>query len=155
MGRLPTPLTTRGQAIPNPKALAEGSTISLAGRQVPKPRCLSPAAHSLEVRIAGRRVPKPRCLSPAAHSLDARIAGRQVPDLHGVSKQLYLARIAWKMESAHIFENDIALTIESDHIIENRIRPYPRKQNPVISFKTDTFENRIHDILEHRIRSYL
>ena len=51
--------------------------------------------HSLDVRIAGRQVPKPRCLSPAAHSLDVRIAGRQVLDLHGVSKQLYLARIAW------------------------------------------------------------
>ena len=84
--------------------------IAKAGRQVPKPRCLSPAAHSLDIRIAGRQMPKPRCLnpaahsldvriagrqSPAAHSLDVRIAGRQVPDLHGVSKQLYLARIAW------------------------------------------------------------
>ena len=61
------------------EALAEGSKISLTGRQVPKPRCLSPAAHSLDVRIAGRQVPKPRCLSPAAHSLDVRIAGRRVP----------------------------------------------------------------------------
>ena len=78
-GGLPTPLTTRGQAILNPKALAEGSKISLAGRHVPKPRCLSPAAHSLDIRIAGRQVPKPKCLSPAAHSLDIRIAGRQVP----------------------------------------------------------------------------
>ena len=69
--------------------------IAKAGRQVPKPRCLSPAAHSLDIRIAGRQVPKPRCLSPAAHSPDVRIAGRQVLDLHGVSKQLYLARIAW------------------------------------------------------------
>ena len=42
------------------EALAEGSKISLAGRQVPKPRCLSPAAHSLDVRIAGCQVPKPR-----------------------------------------------------------------------------------------------
>ena len=36
----------------------------IAGCQVPKPRCLSPAAHSLNSRIAGDRVPKPRCLSP-------------------------------------------------------------------------------------------
>ena len=52
----------------------------IAGRQVPKPRCLSPAANSLYSRIAGRQVPKPRCLSPAANSLDSRIAGRQVPE---------------------------------------------------------------------------
>ena len=39
---------------------------------------LSPAANSLEIRIAGRQVPKPRCLSPAANSLEIRIAGRQV-----------------------------------------------------------------------------
>ena len=38
--------------------------IAKAGRQVPKPSCLSPAAHSLDIRIAGRQVPKPRCLSP-------------------------------------------------------------------------------------------
>jgi hypothetical protein len=38
----------------------------------------SPAANSLEIRIAGRQVPKPRCLSPAANSLEIRIAGRQV-----------------------------------------------------------------------------
>ena len=69
--------------------------IAKAGRQVPKSRCLSPAAHSLDIRIAGSQVPKPRCLSPAAHSLDVRITGRQVSDLHGMSKQLYLARIAW------------------------------------------------------------
>ena len=34
--------------------------IAKAGRQVPKPRCLSPAANSLKSRIAGRR---PRYLS--------------------------------------------------------------------------------------------
>jgi len=34
---------------------------------------------ALEIAKAGRQVPKPRCLSPAAHSLDIRIAGRQVP----------------------------------------------------------------------------
>ena len=94
MGGLPIPLTTRDQAIPNPKVLAQSSKISLAGRQVPNPRCLSPAAHSLDVRIAGRQVPKPRCLSPAAHSLDVRITGRQVPDLHGVSSHCYRARLA-------------------------------------------------------------
>ena len=49
--------------------------VRIPGRQVPKPRCLSPAAHSLDVRIAGRQVPKPRCLSPAANSLDFRVAG--------------------------------------------------------------------------------
>ena len=87
MGGLPTSLTTRGQAIPNPKALAEGSKISLAGRQVPKPRCLS----------------------PAAHSLDARIAGRQVPDLHGVSKQLYLGRIAWIILPEHPTSDNLFL----------------------------------------------
>ena len=47
----------------------------IAGRQVPKPRCLSPAANSLDSRIAGRQVPKPRYLSPAANSLDFRVAG--------------------------------------------------------------------------------
>ena len=31
------------------------------------PRCLTPAANSLDSRIAGRQVPKPRCLSPAAN----------------------------------------------------------------------------------------
>ena len=51
----------------------------IAGRQVPKPRCLSSAANSLNSRIAGGQVPKPRCLSPAANSLNSRIAGRQVP----------------------------------------------------------------------------
>ena len=51
----------------------------IAGRQVSKPRCLSPAAHSLDFMIAGRQVPKPKCLSPAAHSSDFRIAGRRVP----------------------------------------------------------------------------
>ena len=50
----------------------------IAGRQVPKPRCLSPAANSLDSRIAGGQVPKPRCLSPAANSLDSRIGGGQV-----------------------------------------------------------------------------
>jgi hypothetical protein len=53
--------------------------IAKAGRQVPKPRCLSPAAHSLEIRIAGRH-PKYlslKYLSPAANSLEIRIAGRQ------------------------------------------------------------------------------
>ena len=54
-------------------------SVRIAGRQVPKPRCLGPAADSLHVRIPGRQVPKPRCLSPAANSLPARIAGRQVP----------------------------------------------------------------------------
>jgi hypothetical protein len=38
--------------------------IAKAGCHVPKPRCLSPAAHSLDIRIAGRQAPKPRCLSP-------------------------------------------------------------------------------------------
>ena len=36
----------------------------IPGRQVPRPRCLSPAAHSLDFRIAGCQVPEPRCLSP-------------------------------------------------------------------------------------------
>ena len=45
---------------------------------MPKPRCLNPAANSLDFRIAGRRVHKPRCLSPAANSLYSRIAGCQV-----------------------------------------------------------------------------
>ena len=49
----------------------------IAGRQVPKPRCLSPAANSLYSRIAGRQVPKPRCLSPAVNSMYSRIAGCQ------------------------------------------------------------------------------
>ena len=51
----------------------------IAGRQVPTPRCLSPAANSLYSRIADGQVPKPRCLSPAANSLYSRIAGGQVP----------------------------------------------------------------------------
>ena len=59
------------------EALAEGSKISLAGRQVPKPRCLSPTAHSLDVRIAGCQVPKPKYLNPVAISLEIRIAGCQ------------------------------------------------------------------------------
>ena len=42
---------------------------------MPKPRCLSPAANSLDSRIAGRQVPKPKYLSPAANSLGIRIAG--------------------------------------------------------------------------------
>ena len=37
-------------------------SVGIPGRQVPLPRCLSPAADSLHVRIAGRQVPKPRCL---------------------------------------------------------------------------------------------
>ena len=41
----------------------------IASRQVPMPRCLSPAANSLYSRIAGRQVPKPRCFSPAANSM--------------------------------------------------------------------------------------
>ena len=53
--------------------------VRIPGCQVPKPRCLSPAADSLDFRIAGCQVPKPRCLSPAADSLDFRIAGCQVP----------------------------------------------------------------------------
>ena len=58
--------------------------VRIAGRQVPMPRCLSPAAHGLPlpVRIAGRQVsevPKPRCPSPDANSLNFRIAGRQGP----------------------------------------------------------------------------
>ena len=50
-------------------------------RQVPKPRCLSPASHSLDIRIVGRQVPKPRYLSPAAHSLESRIVGRQLSNV--------------------------------------------------------------------------
>ena len=53
--------------------------------QVPKPRCLSPAAHSLDVRIDGGQVPKPRCLSPAAHSLAVRITSGQVPKARCIS----------------------------------------------------------------------
>ena len=35
---------------------------------------------ALEIAKAGRQVPKPRCLSPAANSLSSRIAGGQVPE---------------------------------------------------------------------------
>ena len=78
------PLGSRivGRQVPKPRCLspAANSLYSrIAGRQVPKPRCLSPAANSLCSRIAGRQVPTPRCLSPAANSLYSRIAGRQVP----------------------------------------------------------------------------
>jgi hypothetical protein len=89
---IPLEIAKAGRQVPKPRCLspaAHSLDIRIAGRQMPKPRCLNPAAHSLDIRIAGRQVPKPRCLSPAAHSLDVRIAGRQVPDLHGVSKQLY------------------------------------------------------------------
>jgi hypothetical protein len=54
---------------------------SMLGRQVPKPRCLSPASHSLDIRIVGRQVPKPRCLSPAAHSLEPRTVGRHLSNV--------------------------------------------------------------------------
>ena len=43
-----------------------------AGSQVPKTRCLSLAAHSLDFRIAGWQEPQPRCLSPAADSPEFR-----------------------------------------------------------------------------------
>ena len=84
--------------MPEPRCLSPAANslhFRSAGRHVLNRRCLSPAASSSHFRVADRQVPKPRCLSPAAHSLDVRIAGRQVSDLHGVSKQLYLARIAW------------------------------------------------------------
>jgi len=58
---------------------------------------LSPAANSLEIRIAGRQVPKPRCLSPAANSLEIRIAGRQVqctaPEHAYAARAMPLARL--------------------------------------------------------------
>ena len=44
---------------------------------------------ALEIAKAGRQVPKPRCLSPAAHSLDIRIAGRQVPKAQNSLDPLY------------------------------------------------------------------
>ena len=56
---------------------AHSLDFRIAGCQVPKPRCLSPSAHSLNSRIASRQVH--RCLSPSAHSLNSRIAGCQVP----------------------------------------------------------------------------
>ena len=71
-----------GCQVPKPRCLSPAANslyVRIAGCQVPKPRCLSPAANSLYVRIAGCQVPKPRCLSPAANSLYVRIAGRQVP----------------------------------------------------------------------------
>jgi hypothetical protein len=49
-------------------------TVRIPGRQVPKPKCLGPAADSLSVRIPGRQVPKPKCLSPAVDCLS--IPGR-------------------------------------------------------------------------------
>ena len=76
--------------IPQPKTARQGRGSYLgsivipldsriAGCQVPKPRCPSPAADSLDFRITGCQVPKPRCLSPAADSMEFRIAGCQVP----------------------------------------------------------------------------
>ena len=84
-----------GRQVPKPSCLspaAHSLCSRIAGSQVPKPRCLSPAAHSLHFRIAGRQVPKPRCLNPAAHSLHFRIAGRQVPNPRA-SAQLPIACI--------------------------------------------------------------
>ena len=74
--------------------------VRILGRQVPKPRCLSPVADSLSVRIPGRQVPKPRCLSPVADSLYARIPGFQVPKPSCLSpkntqNKLPLAHFAW------------------------------------------------------------
>ena len=66
----------------------------IVGRQVPKPRCLGPAANSLYSRIVGRQVPKPRCLSPTANSLYSRIAGGQPRYLSsGTQAQLPIACI--------------------------------------------------------------
>ena len=64
---------------------------------MPKPRCLSPAANSLDVRIAECQVPKPRCLSPAANSLDVRIAECQVPKPRCIKRptKIALAHFAW------------------------------------------------------------
>ena len=56
--------------IPQAKLVFRGSYLvsivillvsRIACRQVPKPRCLSPAADALVSRIAGRQVPKPSC----------------------------------------------------------------------------------------------
>jgi hypothetical protein len=65
--------------------------IAKAGCQVPKPRCLSPAAHSLDIRIAGRQVPKPRCLSPPP--LLGRVAHASYP-FHGVVSKVIAPEIA-------------------------------------------------------------
>jgi len=80
--RIPRDVRIAGCQVPKPRCLspdAHSLDVRIAGCQVPKPRCLSPAARSLDVRIVGCHVPEPRCLSPAAHSLDVRIAGCQVP----------------------------------------------------------------------------
>ena len=50
-----------------------------------KPKSLSPAAHSLDIRIAGRQVPKPRCLSP--RPLLGRVARASYPS-HGVVSKI-------------------------------------------------------------------
>ena len=52
----------------NISTAANSLDFRVAGRQVPKPRCLSPAANSLDFRIHGRQAPKPRCLSSAANT---------------------------------------------------------------------------------------
>jgi hypothetical protein len=59
--------------------------IRITGRQVSKPKSLSPAAHSLDIRIAGRQVPKPRCLSP--RPLLGRVARASYPS-HGVVSKI-------------------------------------------------------------------
>jgi len=48
-------------------------------------RILAAGLGTLDSRIAGRQVPKPMCLSPAANSLDSRIAGRQQHNLTSVT----------------------------------------------------------------------
>ena len=71
-----------GRQVPKPRCLSPSVNSlnpGIAGRQVPKPRCLSPSVNSLIPGIAGRQLPKPRCLSPSVNSLNSGIAGRQVP----------------------------------------------------------------------------
>ena len=92
---IPLEIAKAGRQVPKPRCLspaAHSLDIRIAGRQVPEPRCLSPAANSLDIRIAGRQVPKPRCLSPAANSLDSRIAGRQVPGPRYLSLPIRISR---------------------------------------------------------------
>ena len=85
----------------SPAANANSLYSRIAGGQVPKPRCLSPAANSLYSRIAGGQVPKPRCLSPAANSLDSRIARGQVPKPRPHNSNL-LKNIVWGSRSGFI-----------------------------------------------------
>ena len=134
-----------------PKASGNGLCSRIADCQVPKSRCLSPDAHSLNVRIAGRQVARPGkshkqiCRAAAKgcldfhlqlHNNDSTIISAQ-KSLSGVHAQVSFTFSFSLVYVCTLADRDTAL---GEGVAATHHRPYGGCRRSRVSVKTDHSE---------------